>query len=363
MVKPARRLVAAALMLLSASPPALAQNAPLVSVPPNLPLRVRSALEQRRAPIQGRIRAHNDKVREFLPECGPGTLRPDEKDRIAACAARHQMLTAADKALQAEKEAFAARVEAALKVPCVLIEGQLERDMDAMRRQQRTNEMGFREIEDWTKESQDAQKAAILAGVGAILGPAAEALERRENSARGFKGWLTRYDKQIRQKGVPVEVLEGRIQTAMRGYASAKLDAAAGRALSKGLELSDLWERFRTVTGAVANALAQSDADVRAALTHPAFQAFVDSDASASDVVRMFADQIAEAPGLKKWAPHYELASFVADYGYEAARWTAAYNRIVQQHKLADEQLKAVNALKLQIERTAKALQTCRASH
>jgi hypothetical protein len=47
------------------------------------------------------------------------------------------------------------------------------------------------------------------------------------------------------------------------------------------------------------------------------------------------------------------------DYGFEAFRWNKSRLRIIQQYNLSDEELKAVAALKKQIEATENALKIC----
>lgn len=335
-----------------------AQDVPLPPVPLDLAPATRAAFDSEHRALVARIDAQNAQIDAFMARCSAVV---EGSAAHAACARDYAALGAVSRQLDTDKTNFASRLAAAPRPPCSDFRAQLDRDLDAMRRQQATNAMGFRELDEWTKQSQDAQKAAITLGAKTLLGNVADKLEAKERSAAAFQGWLTRYEKQVRDKGVPIESLRGKIETAMRGYVAAKIQAKGGVAVNAGLDVAGAWEQLTTFAGAIATTQAKSNAAVKAALDDPAFKAFVNTDATARDAARTFLDMAIESDELKKFAPGYGVLTFAIDYGYEATKWTTAYNRIVQQNNLAGEQLKAVDALKRQIERTTQSLKACQA--
>src|SRR4051794_11826916 len=68
---------------------------------------------------------------------------------------------------------------------CSVLEHQLEHDQQALRRQQSSIRQTVQQLEEWTKESQEAQKGAIVAGVKLLAGSAAE--KNAEMVRRGFE--------------------------------------------------------------------------------------------------------------------------------------------------------------------------------
>ncbi len=337
---------------------AAAQNVPLPPVPLDLAPATRAAFETEHRALVARIDAQNAQIDGFTARCSAVV---EGTPAHASCARDFQTLGAVSKQLDTDKTNFTNRLAAAPRPPCADFRSQLDRDLDAMRRQQATNAMGFRELDEWTKQSQEAQKAAITLGAKTLLGSLADKLETKERSAAAFQGWLTRYEKQIRDKGVPIESLRGKIETAMRGYVAAKVQAKSGVAINAALDVAGAWEQLTTFAGAIATTQAKSNAAVKSALDDPMFKTFVNTDATARDAARTFLDMALESDELKKFAPGYSVLTFAVDYGYEATKWTTAYNRIVQQNNLAGEQLKAVDALKKQIERTTQSLKACQA--
>jgi len=360
-------MVAAALLLLTAggaAAQATPPDRPLPPVPDSLPPAVRDSLQRARAQALARAEAFNLRVPDFTARCGPGRIPAEDTARLNACAAEFGGLRALSDSIVREKSAFIARLEAAVAAsgPCADIRRQLAQDRAALVRQQRVSELLVSELESWAKENADAQQGALKLGVTALFGSAAKQLQTREASANAFKGVLTRYEREMRSRGIPFEAMQERIERAARGYVAARVQATAGTVMGHAADANDLWNFARTEAGAIAAAEASADADVKAVLSDSSFQRFVQTDATASDLVRGTLDQIAGTPALEPLAKPYALASFLVDYGYEASKWAASRARILQDAKLSDEQLRAVAALSAQMERTVARLQACRAA-
>lgn len=344
---------------------AQAADRPLPPVPDRLPPAVRDSLSRARAPLLARTEAFNARVPDFTARCGPGTIPAEDRTRLAACGAEFGGLKALSDSIVLEKTRFITALEAAVAAAdarCADITRQLAQDRLALVRQQRVSESTVAELEAWANESTDAANNAAWLGATTLFGNAAKQLQTREASATAFQGVLARAEAQLGARGAPLVALQDRITRASRGYASARMQAVAGNAMAHVGDASELLNYARTEAGAIAGLQSGADANIRAALTDPVFQQYVQTDATALDLVRATLDQLAGTPALEPLAKPYALAAFIVDYGYEASRWAASRARILQSAQLSDEQLKAVAALSAQMERTVARLQVCRAA-
>jgi len=245
---------------------------------------------------------------------------------------------------------------------CERVAQQLERDKEALRRQQKTNEMGLNELDEWTRANQEAEKQALGAGVKLLLQTFALDADAQAHSARSFKGWLTRYEKEITERGVPFEALQANIERAYSGYVNASIAARADHLINEALDARELWDLLRSELGPVADKKAASDLAVREALENPVLKALIDKDQPGGAFAKSLLSMAARSKDLEKIiGPQVELATFVGDYGYAATKWTASRNRILQQAGLADKELEAVDSLKGQIECTVRKLKQCQA--
>lgn len=340
-------------------------DAPLPPVPDRIAPAVRNSLSRVRAPLLARTEAFNARVPDFTARCGPGTIPAEDKVRLAACGAEFGGLQALSDSIVVEKASFITALEAAVAAAdarCADVTRQLAQDRLALVRQQRVSESMVAELEAWAKESAEAANNAAWLGATTLFGNAAKQLQTREASATAFKGVLTRAEAQLGARGAPIAVLRDRIARASRGYVSARMQAVAGNTMAHVGDASELLNYAKTEAGVIAGFQASADADIRAALTDPVLQQYVQTDATALELVRATLDQLAGTPALEPLAKPYALAAFIVDYGYEASKWAASRARILQNAQLSDEQLKAVAALSAQMERTVARLQACRAA-
>lgn len=351
--------------------PARAQGAPadrpVPTIPDRLPPVVRDSLERVRTPLLNRTQAFNVRVPDFTARCGRGRIPAADAARLAACGTEFAGLQALSDSIVREKAVFVQQLDAAVAVGavaarCADLERQLAMDRRALVRQQRVSELLVGELESWAKASTEAQRSAVMLGVTSLFGSAAKQLQSREASATAFRGVLTRYEGQLRARGIPFEAMQERIERATRGYVAARVQAAAGTAMGAAGDANEVWKYAQTEAGVIARLQSTADSDVKAALDDPAFQRFVQTDATTLDLMRSTMDQLAGTPALAPIAPHYALASFIVDYGYEATKWATSRARILQGASLSDEQLRAVQALSAQMERTVARLHACRAT-
>lgn len=349
----------------------LATRAPAQSTPadqslPQVPRSVGAAaydsLRLVHEPLRARNEAFNARIPDFTARCGPGRIPPEDSALLAACGREFAGLRALSDSIVREKAAFITRLNAAIAAAdarCADIRRQLAQDRVALVRQQRVSESLVAELETWATENATAQQNAAWLGATTLFGNAARQLQTREASATAFKGVLTRAEAQMRARGVAVDAVRDRMERASRGYASARLQAVAGNTMARVGDANDVLALATTEAGVIAGLQSGADADVRAALNDPGFQRFVQTDATALDLVRSTLDQLAGTPALEPLSKPYALAAFLVDYGYEASKWAASRARILQGVTLSDDQLRAVAALSAQMERTVSRLQNC----
>ena len=354
-------LFAAALF---AGPLGAEEDVPIPLVPEVLPLDARNALGQARQQVVARVEAYNATGRAFTSRCG--RVPADDSARIAACGSEFAKLNAEADALVEAKQRFAADLAAAVAADagCAGIAAQLERDKAALRTEQKSIESTVRDLEEWGAASAQAQADAVDKGVALFISGGVAKLEQKENSARTLKDWMARYRNQMVSGQLPVDEGIAKLERTFEKYQRARSlarFAPVGRQVKSIHELGEHWDAFKIETGVIAHAEADSDADVKAALADPRFQQFVNEDATGSEALRTALDLVTATPAFKKIAPEYALASFAVDYGYDVRKWRESRERILQGNHVTEDALRAVDALKHQLERTVTKLKACRA--
>lgn len=257
---------------------------------------------------------------------------------------------------------------ATAQTDCSAIETQLDRDKTALQRQQHAIEMGSKELEEWTQANDEAQKEALLTGIKALTGAAADQLMEMEKEARTF-------DQFLKDRKVPLYIAQNasaraKVEEAFQAYQKASTAARTATFGQASLQALDVWELFQNLIGTIARVQLGGDAALRQAMDDPGIQRYLQADAQGQDVYRdlehslltmgVHSTTIAKLigdPAVKA----FDLADFLVDYGYDATKWMQSRARILQQSNLSDQQLQAVDGLKKQIERTVKRLQDCRA--
>jgi hypothetical protein len=304
-------------------------------------------------PIQGRIRAHNDTVRAFLPECGPGTLRSDETDRIAACAARHQKLTAADKALQAEKEAFASDVAAAVAVPCASLVGQVERDQEAIDVLARSMRVNVEELKRWETLGRQTQQEAITSTVSLLTVGIGKHLMRKEETLKAaYLSAAAETDLASRPD------VKRFIDQAFTRYREADWIATQARRADSTLEATELFKNAAVQIIAIAGMQREGDDSVRAFLANPTIRA------RGADYARAAVDMLATADEFKgwvnRWTPLYTVTSYVFDLYTGLETLKIALASADGQSTAIGSAAQGLKALQSQLVRSTAKLRACR---
>lgn len=358
-------MLVAAFLVLAAPGAAQATETSIAVVPARLPLSLRGPVARERDALERDVDSFNALVPDFLARCGPGKIPEEAAALLAACGGEFARLRARQDSITGAKAAFRARVDSAdarFVGACPTLDAQLARDRDALRRQQAVNAATSAELEAWAEESADAQRSALTLGAKAILGEAATRLRAREANAVALRSALARHEGALRAGGVPPEEARELLDVAARLASRARMQAEMGVTLEAALDLDAWYGLVKVEAGAIAARMAESDTGLRVALRHPAFEWIAARDPSLSDLVRAPLDLAATTPGFERFAPHYALAAFVVDYGYEAARWAASAERILQGRALSDQALLAVESLTRQIRRTVEWRNACRSA-
>jgi hypothetical protein len=350
------RIVATLALLLSCS--CFAQIPKLAEVPPTLPAieisnlsEERSLLIKRRDQLQTDAKAHNTKCVDLIP--GSTLAAECEREQKQLEATREDYIKAA--------QAFNRTVTNAVErnTACAGLAAQLEKDRTALRRLVEANKMAYQELEEWTKANSEAQAEALSLGVKALAGAAAETLQDQAKSAASYLGHLTRYEKLMKVKGVPFEILSDKIHRSARGYLTASIAAHSGTAIGAGLQAQESWDAVKKEMGAVANLQKNANAGIVEVINDPDLKKIVEADDAGREATKALVSMVVQSDELKKFAPGVSLVSFALDYGYEATKWIESRKRILQQNQLSEENLKAFESLRQQIERTVKSLKEC----
>lgn len=358
-----RALLAAVLATFAGSPLSAqaAGDVPLAEVPARLPPSLREPLRAERRMLEARIDGFNVFVPDFMARCG--SMPPDATARMAACKAELAGLEAQQRLIVGDKAALKARVDSAtvrLDRACIDIDAQLARDREALRRQQRVNESAVGELEEWARLNEEAQVSAVTLGVKSLLGEAATRLQARQARVGTLQAAIARNERLLGERGIPIAPVRERLATLALKYDRARMQATAGAAIARSGEVEAIYGLAKTEAGIIAQQQAAADEELKRALADPAFDLIIARDASVADLTRSALDLLAGTPGFERFAPHYALAAFVVDYGYDATRWTLSAQRIVQGDALSARALEAVAALTRQIRRTVEWRAACK---
>ncbi|MDE3084455.1 MAG: hypothetical protein KGJ37_04440 [Verrucomicrobiota bacterium] len=280
----------------------------------------------------------------------------------------------------ADAESLAGQLRTKAGSDCDKIDEQLKMDLKAVDRERASIEQGQKELEDWTKQAEDAQTDAVIAGLNLLLGGMVSDLEQWEKSTAAYKGWITRrFNAVLGSESYPelaaaIAKLDGAIQKFSEMHVGLvntlrQLEKPAKGAAEGVLSAKELWDVSKATVAIVMDDLGEISADLRNLKQQPGFSKLASDERPDVDLQEALVAKAIEEIGpdylAKKYAklagPAASIGSFVVDYGYNAAKWETGRERIMQQYDLANKNLKAVEALKEQLERTMNDAKACRA--
>ncbi len=344
---------------------ASAQVPELLAVPEHISSHARDQLSRLRAGLLARLSSLQTSASRFrTSDCAAGV----EKNSSAAteCRAKADWLKSQQSLYIRDSNSFnnavrAAAAEASCKKH---LSDQLARDKKALQTEQKTIGVGLDELDNWTKASEDAQKDALKTASKLLLAGLGEKLIAQENSLRSFKGWLTRYKKQLQSDNIPFDLIETKIERAAKGYTTASIYVTGGRAIEGLNTFNETLTLATNEISSIAAQMSRSDDAVRELLADKRITALINSDSAGRDLANSLVTMAAHTGDLEGLAgklagPSADLANFLIDYGYDAKEWWESRKRILQQYLISDTQLKAIDALKAQTECTIKRLKEC----
>lgn len=245
---------------------------------------------------------------------------------------------------------------------CARLYERLQRDVEISRNRLDRTEQANKELEEWAAANEEAAQDALYKGVQALTAGVTAYLERLEYSKRGFKGWVTRYKKELEQKGVDVDAVTKKLDLEEVKYLKADAAVKFGKllkikTLKKGFDVAEVGALIKNEVSAIAIAIEKNNASVREMLQDPTINEFINRDNPGIDM-QLFTQEklletLLEIGGIKTLPVAF--GDFVVQYVYDAKKWYESRERILQQNEVNNQELVAVkawdNVLKKDMER------------
>ena len=254
---------------------------------------------------------------------------------------------------------------------CEKLEAQLARDKDVIKRYQKIIDMRNKELEKWTKMNEEAAKDAVKKGIELMADAISCKLKARETAVNGIAGELKKYKAKAGLYGLPKQQeLANRFLSkwsrAQDAYNNAEKLLVAGKTIDAGLKAKETYEVFENDLLVAKALINDADNDIINTLEDPEIRASI-SDILSSGAVAVInlGDEVSKYKNIATktnnlFGKATSFASFIVNYTYDATKWLESRDRILQFSELAEDELKAVNALGKQIKRTMGKLKECR---
>ncbi len=268
---------------------------------------------------------------------------------------RAQLVALAERTVAEQRQALAqSQQRLDLLVRCRDVSLQLERDQEAMAREQRDIQAGLRELDDWTHQLQQAEKdaveraAALLADgiIGEFIARMEGGVDEAERELRALPA--DRFDPvffdRLRSLRVKVDVMKAARDGALTAHV--------------GWDAVELWNHLHEWHEQARHTAAEVSGLVLALAGNAALWKVVERTAVRA-AASTFEKRLMER-GFPWVADAMKLGEFTVEYGLDWTHWTLARRQILDRHHMTEAQLHAVAALSCQIERTVARLHQCR---
>jgi hypothetical protein len=227
---------------------------------------------------------------------------------------------------------------------CAELDGQIQKDEEALRRQQKFIEDSNQELQDWTNENSKAEKEALKHASEFLVDSTIGALGEH------FQAKLDRVEREFTQRAPMGETWNRKVEKvreldARYAHLSAITDGIK-LAQYPGMDVSDGWLKLKKWahgagedTNVIDSTFKQfkKDPEVRKILTDSGLD-FI------SDGLQLALKPFAQSS--------FDFAKFAEKYGYDAASWAASRARIMQNIALDERNMTAVCALSRQLKIT-----------
>lgn len=252
------------------------------------------------------------------------------------------------RALRADRESETAR--------CAAIRDRYIRDMETVKRNQKTIQMGQAELEDWTQRNEAAQQDAIKSALNLLVDGGLAYMADCTQAANGLKGAIAKYENQLKRQKKRIDPLQwGKWLEMNKRLLEMNLFISGAKALQAKKESAEIFWGYFTAN---AQEIDRSTNDFKNALNavdeDPILHKILVDKALLPLVQRLKTKQL-----LPKKPYLLNLLEFAKDYGYSATEWVASRNRIVQQYDVSDQQLRAVQVMQEELKKTVPALNAC----
>ncbi len=272
-----------------------------------------------------------------------------------AGAERDEMVLYAQKTIEQLRQAIAqtqARLDTLLG--CTADRKQTERDLAVIKRQQALLGASARELKEWTAQNEEAQRAAVNAAFnllvdGFLSGLIDDTEKKLEAAVKELRSMPTNQAGEWFVQDVKAQL--SLIRKLKNERDLLRVTRGSKTSFELWNALAEFWSHAHQSVAQIsdlAGKLASNEALLNTLLLGGLL-------AESSECKRRLL--------VKAFRPVSEVAklgNFLVEYGYEATRWTASRNRILQADKLVDQQLAAVEALGCQLERSMYRLRQCR---
>jgi len=256
------------------------------------------------------------------------------------------------------EEAKRAREEAEkhLKLVCSTAKDQLERDKQALKRMLDAIAMGQKELEEWTAQNQEAQWHAFFKAIDLLTAGMLAFAAESDNVANGLKGAIKKYEAKLKQQGKALDPLQyAKLESLNRRKLTIEAAASTAKALQSGKrKIGVAWDVFTAQTRTIDREAASLQDELMQIASDPLFKDLLEKEGLMALVGKLRSRTL-----FPKKPYLVNFGDFLVDYGYDATKWWESRKRILQQYNLTDTQLRAVDSLKKQIERTTAAVNHC----
>jgi hypothetical protein len=234
---------------------------------------------------------------------------------------------------------------------CSEIDQQLARDQNAMHRQQKSIEQGQAELAEWTKKNDDAQKAALKRATNFLVDSLAGKL------GDFTEGKLSKLETDFKKRAPLGETWQRKLQKVQEFRAAkSRLTGAVDGIKLAGFTgaATDGWREGKEWAAKNGKDAETLDAILAEWQRDPELQQILKESG-----ISTVSAGLGLSKALAPWGTALDFGQFLVGYGYDATAWTLSKSRIEQQIANRDQDLKAVEALKKQIERTVAKLKAC----
>lgn len=215
----------------------------------------------------------------------------------------------------------------------------------------------------WKKSNDDAISDALMSVAELALGRVAKYFANDAKSVIAFKGWITRYEKQLAKEGANVPVILTKLQDLHLKCLTAEMTAVSGKVLEK-TEPIAMYGVLKNTVSAVAVDQSKVREDVKELLNDPVIQKYIEQDGAAMSLLDTFAQKGAEEvietlSGASKLVPALGIAIFLKDSSYNGLKWWLSLKMIGIRYTLTEQSGNAVRSLHSLLERRKKEWGKC----